>query len=255
MRRDILRVPGLVLSVVLTAAHPGSSQEVPGSSPGPFARIVTIEPKAAQEAAFEAGYQRHLAWHRGQHDSWTWYGWSFVLGERLGLFMDGTFGHAPADFDHAVNPAGDGADNAVNVVPNADFRSHGVYERLTAVSSSAALPDTSRLLALTTYWVRPGQEAQFEALLATTHAAWRRVPQPAPPYAWFRLGLGGSPPEYLLLRPVASFASAAVLPDIFAVGAGTVRASSAVSRDPLLASVIRVRSELLRYRPDMSYHP
>ena len=94
-----------------------SAQAFAGPAAGPYARMVVIEPKPGQGAAFEQGYQRHLEWHRKAGDSWTWHGWSFVLGERIGQFMDGTFGHAAANFDAPVQPAGDAADNAVNVVP------------------------------------------------------------------------------------------------------------------------------------------
>ena len=89
------------------------------------------------------GYQRHLSWHRTHRDPWTWRGWSFVLGSRLDAFMDGTFGHELADFDHAVDPAGDGADNRVNVEPYASFLSHGVYERIDSLGAGAPLPDDS----------------------------------------------------------------------------------------------------------------
>ena len=111
-----------------------SAQAFAQPAAGPFARMVVIQPKPGQGAAFEQGYQRHLEWHKGANDLWTWHGWSFVLGDRLGMFMDGTFGHAAANFDTAVQPAGDAADNAVNVVPYADFLSHGVFRRLESAS-------------------------------------------------------------------------------------------------------------------------
>ena len=205
----------------------------PVPSPGPFARLVVIEPKADKAAAFEAGYQRHLAWHRAHADPWHWYGWSFVLGERLGQFMDGTFGHAAADFDHPVDPAGDAADNAANVIPAATFRTHAVYERL-GEARAPAQPDTLRYLALTTYWIRPGQEQAFEAAALATRD---------PGSICFRLRLGGHPPEYLLFQPVATWAEA-------------IARTDPLARAPRASElIIRSRSELLRYRANLSYHP
>ncbi len=238
----------IVTAAPLFVPHVGAAQGF-GAAPtaGPYARLVVIEPRPEQREAFEAGYRRHLEWHRSRQDTWTWHGWSFVLGERLGLFMDGTFGHAPGNFDRAVDPAGDAADNAANVAPYADFLSHGVYRRLDSLSTRPDLPDTSRFLALATYWVRPGFEARFEAAIASTHAHLAQLPHP-PPYAWFRLAIGGSQPEYLLFRPASSWAAAAELPDFFA-------ALDEHGGSRPLEGVARVRSELLRYRADMSYRP
>ena len=140
-----------------------------------YARMVVIVPKPGQVENFENGYERHLAWHKGANDPWTWYGWTFVLGDRIGSFMDGTFGHDAARFDDAVQPAADAADNAANVAPYADFTTHGVWQRIDAMGAGAPLPDTSPFLALTTYHVRPGQEAAFEQAVARLRArdGWR----------------------------------------------------------------------------------
>ena len=33
------------------------------------------------------------------NDPWTWHGWSVLTGERLGWFIDATFGHEAAELD------------------------------------------------------------------------------------------------------------------------------------------------------------
>lgn len=227
----------LLLPFVAFSPLPSLAQQAEPDAAARFARIVIIQPKPGQEAAFEAGYKRHLAWHASHRDPWTWRAWSFILGDRLDLFMDGTFGHQLGDFDTSVDPVGDAADNATNVEPHAIFLAHGVYELLTPAT---ALPDSSRLLVMTTYWILPGQERTFEDLLT------RRLHGISnPPLAWYRLRLGGAGPQYLLFQPAQSFAQAAGISDFFA---GTTAA--------VLAGVVRdIRRELLRYRRDMAYHP
>lgn len=208
---------------------------------GPFARMVVIQPKPGQSAAFEQGYQRHLEWHKGANDRWTWYGWSFVLGDRLGMFMDGTFGHAAANFDAAVQPAGDAADNAANVVPHADFLSHGVFRRLESASVGQPLPDASPFLAMATYTVAPGEETAFERQLVAGASAPSNTGRAAPRFTWYRLQVGGAAGQYVLMRAVPSFGAAAELPEVLPAGA---------------KSLVRgVRTELLRFRADMSYIP
>lgn len=223
-----------------------SAQAFAQPAAGPFARMVVIQPKPGQAAAFDQGYQRHLAWHSKAGDRWSWYGWSFVLGERLGMFMDGTFGHAAADFDAAVQPGEDAADNAANVVPYADFLSHGVFRRLDAASNGQPLPDASPFLAMATYTVAPGDETAFERQLeagAARPARPTRSGDAGAPgrFTWYKLQLGGSGPQYVLMRAAASFGAAADLPEMLPPGAK--------------AMVRSVRTELLRYRAEMSYTP
>ncbi len=220
-----------------------STQTFAQPAAGPYARMVVIQPKLGQDAAFEQGYQRHLEWHSKANDRWTWYGWSFVLGDRLGMFMDGTFGHAAANFDAAVQPAGDAADNAANVVPYADFLSHGVFRRLDAASAGQVLPDTSPFLAMTSYTVAAGDETAFERQLeaGATKPGQGRTGNGASRYTWYRLQIGGSGPQYVLMRAVSSFGAAAELPEVLPPGAR--------------AMVRSVRTELLRYRAEMSYAP
>ncbi|QGZ41561.1 hypothetical protein IP92_00526 [Pseudoduganella flava] len=201
-----------------------------------YARMVVIVPKPGQGEQFEKGYERHLQWHRDARDPWTWYGWTFVLGDRIGQFMDGTFGHAAADFDNAVQPAADTADNNVNVVPYADFVSHGMYQRMEALSAGAPLPDTSPFMALTTYQIRPGQEQAFEQAVSQATVRQR---DPAARQTWYRLQAGGQAPQYVLLRAVPTFGAAATLGTPYTV-AGVVDS---------------VRNELLRYRANLSYRP
>ena len=241
-------LPVACLLATLGLLQAAVGEPVPAAE-GPFARIVVIQPKPGQHQAFEDGYRRHLGWHRDKGDPWTWLGWSFVMGERLGLFMDGTFGHAAENFDHPVDPAGDAADNAVNVIPAADFLSHALYERVDSISSSTALPDTTPFMAMTTYRIQPGMGPFFEEAVARVRRPGREEPQ----YAWYRLVLGGSPPEYLLFRPAPTMAAAADLGDFFTVeGPDGMRPGDAPGPAGL---ILEARSELLRYRQDMSYLP
>lgn len=216
------------------------AQESPA---GPYARMVVIEPLPGQAAAFREGYGRHLAWHREANDPWTWYGWTFVLGERLGLFMDGTFGHAAEVFDQPVDPAGDAADNAANVTPYAVFRQHGVYERLDDLNAGAPLPDESPYLAVTTYVLEAGREQAFRSMVADR----RRAAEGSGRYTWFRLRIGGRVPQYLLFRPAASFGAAARLGEFFA--------REGDGGSGLSGTVREIRHELLRFEPGLSYAP
>jgi hypothetical protein len=204
------------------------------NSPGQFARIVVLKPKPGLSSEFTAGYQRHLVWHKSNKDPWTWYGWTFVLGERVGQFMDGTFGHAITNFDQAIDPTADSADNNLNVAPYADFVSHGIYERLEAASTGTPLPNASPFMALNTYTVTPGQESPFES--AITNLAKNPANQHL---SWYKLRIGGQLSQYVLMRPAQTFSDGGTLPEI-ELPRGLVQ---------------HAQSELLRYQPTLSYEP
>src|SRR2546423_10406383 len=115
-----------IVCAVLPALLPAQ-----GSPPeGPYARIAIFHPLDGQTVEFEAAYIRHLAWHQQAKDPWTWYGYTINYSERRFWFIYASFGHASADFDHAVDPAGDNQDNTMNVAPHVDNWSNAMYEFL-----------------------------------------------------------------------------------------------------------------------------
>lgn len=114
--------------LVLAAACATTTTQAPAPAPAAprdgdrIAQVAIWRPKPGQQAAFEEGYRRHLEWHRRAGDPWSWHGWYVVSGPRDGLFIDATLDRTWADFDAAVQPAEDAADNARNVEPFADFQ-------------------------------------------------------------------------------------------------------------------------------------
>ena len=100
MSRAWLGAIGWTLPAVL-AAQTGA---------GPYARIAVLRPHEGQTTEFEAGYLRHLEWHKQAGDPWTWYGWSIWAGDRYRWFVYATFGHSAASFDSVVSPPEDERD-------------------------------------------------------------------------------------------------------------------------------------------------
>src|SRR5258708_37592165 len=67
---------GTALSTVLFAQTSARAER------GPYARIAVLRPHDGDTVDFEAGYIRHLEWHRQARDSWVWYGWSVTFAPR-----------------------------------------------------------------------------------------------------------------------------------------------------------------------------
>lgn len=104
---------GIVGTVLLGTA---STAPVTAAEPGPFARIAILRPHDGDTVDFEAGYIRHLDWHRRAGDTWVWYGWNVTFGERQRWFVYASFGHSATSLDNPVAPTDDERDNILKKV-------------------------------------------------------------------------------------------------------------------------------------------
>jgi hypothetical protein len=192
-----------------------------------FARITVITPRDTMSGSFEAGYRRHLQWHRAHGDPWTWHGWTVVSGERLGAFVDGTFGHPGEDFDHAVASAEDASDNQGNVAPFATFAGSAFYRMRPDLGAAAPEDLAAPFATLVTVRARPGQRQAAEAALSASRGG----------AIAFELVRGGRASTYLLVLPAKTLGATldAAVPDSAAFESVTV--------------------ETLRYRTDLTYVP
>ena len=168
---------------------------------GPYARIAVLRPHDGDTVDFEAGYIRHLEWHRQAKDPWTWFGWTVWAGERQRWFVYATFGHSAASLDHPVSPADDERDNISNVTPHTEYLGNALYEYMPALSNGNGTPQSTPRLELTTVDVAPGKERAFESAVAADRASVQDET------LWYRMVAGGPVPRYVRLRPRASFAA------------------------------------------------
>lgn len=188
---------------------------------GPYARIAVLRPFEGHAVEFEAGYIRHLEWHRQAKDPFVWYGWTIWAGDRQRWFVYATFGHSAVSLSNPVMPAEDERDNILNVVPHAEFAGNAVYEFLPALSRGSGVPEPAARMELTTVELEAGAEKEFERALAAEQPKLQRET------LWYRMIAGGSMPRYVRLRP-------SILGD----------------RSEIPGKVV---VEILTYRPAMSY--
>lgn len=168
---------------------------------GPYARIAILRPLDGHTVDFEAGYIRHLEWHRQAKDPWVWYGWSVTFSERQRWFVYATFGHSAAGLDSAVAPAEDERDNILSVAPHAEFMGNAVYGYLPGLSRGAGDPQPAARLELRTVDLAPGAGKAFEAALS---GAQGTLPGET---LWYRMAAGGAGPRYVRLCPRPSLAA------------------------------------------------
>ena len=201
---------------------------------GPYARIAILRPLNGRTVEFEAGYIRHLEWHRQARDPWVWYGWSIWAGDRQRWFIYATFGHTAASLDSTVAPAEDERDNLLNVAPHVEYVGNALYEYLPGLSRGTGEPQPAARLELTTVDLVPGAATAFEAALGAGQASLQGET------LWYRMVVGGATPRYVRMRPRPSLS--AVLDD---------RREQALP-DGVNALVARTSAEILTLRPTMS---
>ena len=198
MKHRWLGIVGAVLASLLVAPAGFTDAQ---TARGPFARIAILRPLDGHTVEFEAGYIRHLEWHRQAHDSWVWYGWSVTFSERQRWFIYATFGHSAASLDNAVAPAEDERDNVLNVAPHVEYMGNAVYEYLPGFSRGTGEPQPTARLEFTTVDLVPGAAKAFEAAISVGQSKLQGET------LWYRMVTGGAVPRYVRLRPRASLAT------------------------------------------------
>ena len=201
---------------------------------GQYARIAIMRALDGQSVELEAGYIRHLEWHRQAKDTFNWYSYSvWASTERQRWIIYATFGHTAAELGNPASPAEDERDNLINVLPHAQFLGNGVYEFLPTLSRGNGVPTPTLRAEYTTVELNYGSGKAFEAALAAERSKLQGET------LWYRLVVGGNTPRYVRLRPRASLAS--ILEE---------RADQALP-DKVNGLISRMTVETLNLRPDM----
>ena len=223
----------LGVGLLTTVAFPALVS--PKDDAGPYARIAILRPNDGDTVDFEAGYIRHLEWHRKARDAWVWYGWTVTFGDRQRWFMYASFGHSAESLDSVVFPAEDERDNILNVTRHAQYLGNALYEFLPELSRGNGQPQPTARLEFTTVDLKAGTETAFETALCEDQASLRSET------LWYRLVAGGTTPRYVRLRPQKNLSG--VLTST--IGQGLLsKVNDLISRTTV---------EILTLRPTMSY--
>lgn len=242
-------VCGLFGLLALCDAAPALAQAAGLRDSGDAAHLFAYWPKEGQKERFDEGYRAHLQWHRDRRDPLVWYGWYVSSGERIGMFIDGSFGAPFAAFDQRVAPKDDAADAARTFVAYATDAFRASYRLRREFSTGFPLEQwkPSKSVQVFHYTLRPGTQARFERfVLAVRGALLKR--DGAPAYTWYEKVVGGAP-GYMLMVARDDWKSY----DAHGAAPETLVAPAAL--EDFTAAVAEVRSEIWSYREDLSLIP
>jgi hypothetical protein len=193
-----------IVGTAMFAATALGGSVVAQTERGPYARIAIMRALDGHSVEWEAGYVRHLEWHRQVKDPFKWYSYSvWASTERQRWIVYATFGHTAASLSNPIAPADDERDNLINVLPHAQFLGNWIYEFLPALSrgSDTGVPSAALRAEYTTVSLTRGSQKAFEAALAAGQSRLRGET------LWYRLVVGGDTPSYVRLRPRATLAA------------------------------------------------
>jgi hypothetical protein len=189
MKHRWLVIAGIVSPALLVAQ----------AEQGPYARIAIMRALDGHSVDWEAGYVRHLEWHRQAKDPFGWYSYSvWASTDHQRWIVYATFGHTAAELSNPVSPAEDERDNLLNVLPHAQFLGNGIYEFLPALSRGTGVPTPTLRAEYSTVDLVKGTGRAFEAALAAEQSRLQGET------LWYRLVVGGDVPRYVRLRPRAT---------------------------------------------------
>lgn len=252
-------VPGLLGLLALCNAMPAVAQAKASlKDSGDAAHLFAYIPRENDKARFDEGYRAHLDWHRDKRDPLVWYGWYVANGERVGMFIDGSFGAPFAAFDQRVDPKNDAADAVRTFVPFATDAFRTTYRVRREFSTGFPLeqwqPSTS--VQVFHYTVRAGTQARFENVLQAVRETLGHM-EHAPAHTWYELVVGGGTPGYMLMIAREGWADYGRHDGNLErlIAASGDRETERRLLDDLAAAVVEVKSETWSYRKDLSYIP
>lgn len=246
----------LVMVLLLAAGVCRSQQQ---DVKGNAAYLFAYYPKENAQTLFENGYKKHLSWHAGKDDPLVWYAWYVQTGERLGMFIDGSFGISHRAFANRVEPASDGTDFAQTTAPFVTDAFRKIYQLKPALSTASLLEDhkPSATIEVYTIVVEQGMESNFEQVIGTL----RNKLNPSTgklSFTLYQLLSGGEQSGYMLMIPRDGYAgfSHSTFTSIGQLIQQTFSPKEAATLNKQLSACIKeVRSETWGYRPDLSLIP
>jgi quinol monooxygenase YgiN len=245
------------VGIVLFAASSLAAQD---AKPGTLASLEFQKVKNGSVPQYEAGRKQKAAWHKQQNDPLPLMVWETLSGDETGTFLVGRFNQHWADYDKpAVTDEADLAEFQKVVGSYVDSVVTRYYDYMPKISNDDST-DTgpAKFSEVITFVVRPGKESDFRSAIERIHEGTVKTKWNVT-YGWYRLTSGGVSGTYVLVFPHKKWADfeddPAVKPyrEMLKDAFGQAEADSIVDR--IDRSIEKETSEIIQFRPDLSYMP
>jgi hypothetical protein len=251
-RKHCLSALGIVLftAVSLFAQDQGK--------PGTIASLEFQKVKHTMVPQYEAGRKQKAAWHKQQNDTLPLLVWETISGDDTGTYIVGRLDQHWADFDKPpITDEADLAEFQKVVGAYVDSIVARYYEYLPDISNPA--PETgSKFSEILIFHVRSNKQSDFRSAITRIHEGGVKTKWPVN-YYWYELVNGGEDGTFVLSFPHKNWADFEDKPDVkpfrdmIKEAFGQEEADSI--KDNLDRSIEKLTSEIIQFRPDLSYLP
>lgn len=255
MRLSISALSSIVIAALVMEAS-ALAQDMDAKPIIERATLWTIKPGMA--AKFEAGLKKHNQFHVKQGDTQAHETYAIESGEHAGSYWRVAGNRHWEDFDAEDKFAdADTADSDVNITPYIASSVPMFFEVRGEVSNpppdDAAAPAFWELLF---FMIKPGHYEQISLAMKRVKDAAQKTNWPER-WVWFVLANGGEHDQFVLALPHDNWAGfnppEKPFPKMLEEALGRAEAESVFKMFD--DSVASSRSEIVRYRPDLSYLP
>ena len=248
MRKLLLSIAALCLSTGLAVA-----QSVPTDM---VCEVHINKVKPGMTAQYEQGRAKHMAWHKTQNDLWSWTTWEITTGEDTGSYLVSTCGHPWKDFDGREKfNAADDANASATMGASLEAERMSYYTLRSELSAAYKAGQPPNYLSVIFFHLKPEGLNDFRNAVKQVNDAFTKTNTPRATSYWYSLANGGSGPEMVLVQERNNMSEMAgtttkTLDEIMKDAYGDEGATTLMA---LHKAYYRTESELLHYRPDLSY--
>ncbi len=240
----------------LAVALPAAAQMRPKT----IVRLYDVKVKSGMHQQFEAGVKKIRAWQKEHNYPLRSLTWSVISGERDGEYLIPVFAANWKEFDAAAKFGPEmGKEIQADVGP---------YQESVVASYWQLQPDLEanppqvnatppKFISLTTYYLRPGAGDRLEDVIKQANAAIKKTSWPTKPDEWYTLENGGKGTQLLHVTWHQDWASFQPPDPSFGKMLSNVygKEGSHALFMKFVKGVKTWRTEILRYRPELSYTP
>jgi hypothetical protein len=249
MRKTFLVLVAFCLAATLALAQAPSAAKV--------CEIHVNKVKPGMTSQYEQGRAKHMAWHKAQNDTWSWAVWEITTGPDTGDYLVGSCGHDWKDFDGRDKfQAADSANANSTMGPYLASETMAYYVQrpdLSPPTAPGAQPPP--YLSVTHFFLKPEGVLDFADGVKKAAAAMAKA-TPNNPSNWYSLANGGRGPEVVLVQDRKTISELAgpgktvdqIVQEAYGGEGSTIMTS-------IRKSYYSAVSELLHFRPDLSYMP
>ncbi len=201
----VIKVKFYLLLLFISTTLPVLSQDVKEVE-GDAAFLFAYSVKEGQMNNFVEGYKKHLQWHMDKNDPLPWYAWFVFTGNRLGLFIDGTFGISFEAFDNRVAPREDYQDFLKTTAPFVDANFRQVLQLKRDLSTIFLLEEQKPTSQIDIFHIElhQGTEVDFEKLIRDIVSKISKSSEKVN-FTTYKILSGSEHPKYIVMAPRNNF--------------------------------------------------